>query len=221
MEKDYNQLLGKKMLQFITDGKTTEEIINQVKAVLKGGCRWIQIRMKEFGDQDIRAAVSAIAPMCAAEGAVCIMNDRVDIAKEYGLDGVHLGFDDMSIEEARNILGENALIGVTANTIEQIIVLSQQPMSYFGIGPMRFTTTKKNLSPEIGLMGYHNIVAGMHETGVTKPAVAVGGITEADVYDLLDAGLWGVAVSGAIAHAADVEAATRRFMQIINEFKSN
>lgn len=221
MDKYYNDLLSNKMLQFITDGKTKEEIVSQVKAVLRGGCKWIQIRMKDFSDEDIREVVSVVAPQCAEAGAVCIMNDRVDIAKEYGLDGVHLGFGDMSVEEARNILGETTLIGVTANTIEQIIMLSQSPMSYFGIGPMRFTTTKKNLSPEIGLMGYHELVEAMRQTSVNKPAVAVGGITEEDVYDLLDAGLWGVAVSGAIAHTGDPEASTCRFIKIINEFQKN
>ena len=211
-------MIHSKTLQFITDGSNVLEIIGQVNQVLDGGCRWIQIRMKEFDDKDIEKVLEAVAPLCKEVGAVCIMNDRVDMAANFHLDGVHLGKEDMCVQEARQILGEDAIIGVTANTIEDIFELSQQPMNYFGIGPMRFTNTKKKLSPVIGLDGYHKIVSAMREIGITKPAVAVGGITLNDVYDLLDLGLWGVAVSGAIAHTSNPTLETEKFMEIINKF---
>ena len=208
----------KRILQFITNGETVNDIVDQVRRVLEGGCKWIQLRMKDFDDKEIISAIEQIKPMCATHQATLIMNDRVDLAKIYNLDGVHLGREDMCIPEARQILGDNAIIGATANTFEEVLELSQQSVNYFGIGPMRYTDTKKNLRPFIGLTGYHDIVESMRQTDITKPAVAIGGITNDDVYDLLDTGLWGVAVSSAIAKATDITQATAKIMKIVNEF---
>lgn len=207
-----------KVLQFITNASTEVGVVEQVAQVLEGGCRWIQLRLKDFDTPAMEKVIERVKPMCLHHKATLIMNDRVDLAAKFKLDGVHVGYEDMPVAEARQILGDEAIIGVTANTIEDIWELSQQPMSYFGIGPMRFTTTKKNLKPLIGLSGYHKIVAAMRETGVTKPAVAVGGIVLDDVNDLLELGMWGIAVSGAIGNAPDIKETTRGFMKIINEF---
>lgn len=208
----------KKVLMFITDGKSVDEIVKQVKEVLAGGCFWIQLRMKDFTDEDIEKAIREIKPICDKHGATLIIDDRVDFASKYSLDGVHLGDDDMSVEEARNILGDKVLIGVTANTIEHIILMSQKPMDYFGVGPYKFTTTKKNLKPIIGLQGYHDIFTAMQETGVDKPMVAIGGIDLQDVNDLMEIGIWGVAVSGAIAHSKNPKKTTEEFMNVISGF---
>ena len=206
-----------KILQFITHGATAEATVAQVAAVLAGGCRWIQLRMKHFADYDIERVIERVKPLCGEYGAVCIMNDRVDLVAKYHLNGVHIGPEDMPVAEARQILGDDAIIGVTANTFDQILELSQQPVSYFGLGPMRFTTTKERLRPVIGLDGYHTLMQSMVQTGIDKPAVAVGGITLSDVHNLLATGLWGVAVSGAIAGAPDMTAATKQFMKQIQQ----
>lgn len=211
-------MLPQHILQFITNGNEVADTVRQIKCAVAGGCRWIQIRMKDTDTHAIEKVLEEVKPLCDQTEAKIIMNDRVDIAAYYKLAGVHLGNDDMCVQEARQILGDDAIIGVTANTIEEILELFQQPMSYFGIGPMRYTTTKKNLRPLIGLSGYHDIVTAMRETGVYKPAVAVGGIELSDVYDLLDLGLWGVAVSGAIAKADNIEKATRDFVEAVNKF---
>lgn len=208
----------KKVLQFITDGNSAEEIISQVKEVIAGGCFWVQLRMKEFPDNDIEKVIEAVKPLADEKGVTLIMNDRVDMASRYSLDGVHLGDDDMSVAEARNILGDKALIGVTANTFEDILLKSQESVDYFGIGPYRYTTTKKNLKSVIGLQGYDYIVNAMKETGIDKPAVAIGGIMLEDVNDLMELGLWGVAVSGAITKASDRKEATEKFMKVIEKF---
>ena len=136
-----------KILQFITDGSTPKEVISQIKSVIAGGCKWVQIRMKEATDGEIEEVILAVKPLCAEKQVVLIIDDRVDLASIYGLDGVHLGDDDMSAEEARNILGEKAIIGVTANTFSDILLKSQLPIDYFGIGPYKPTSTKKNLKP--------------------------------------------------------------------------
>ncbi|MCH5247499.1 MAG: thiamine phosphate synthase [Muribaculaceae bacterium] len=208
----------KKVLQFITDGNSAEEIISQIKEVIAGGCFWVQLRMKEFPDNAIEKVIEAVKPLTDEKGVTLIMNDRVDMASRYSLDGVHLGDDDMSVAEARNILGDKALIGVTANTFEDILLKSQESVDYFGIGPYRYTTTKKNLKSVIGLQGYDYIVNAMKETGIDKPAVAIGGIMLEDVNDLMELGLWGVAVSGAITKASDRKEATEKFMKVIEKF---
>ena len=208
----------KKVLQFITDGDSAKEIISQIKEVIAGGCFWVQLRMKEFPDNDIEKVIEAVKPLADEKGVTLIMNDRVDMASRYSLDGVHLGDDDMSVAEARNILGDKALIGVTANTFEDILLKSQESVDYFGIGPYRYTTTKKNLKSVIGLQGYDYIVNAMKETGIDKPAVAIGGIMLEDVNDLMELGLWGVAVSGAITKASDRKEATEKFMKVIEKF---
>ena len=96
--------------------------------------------------------------------------------KTINADGVHLGKNDMSIKEARNILGSNYIIGGTANTIEDIINIYQSGADYIGCGPFKFTTTKKKLSPIIGLNGYSNIISNMNKLHIDIPIVAIGGI---------------------------------------------
>jgi thiamine-phosphate pyrophosphorylase len=207
------------MLQLITDGGPVEEIVGQSKAAVRGGCRWIQVRMKEAPDEDVCAVVEAIRPLCAATQTTLLLDDRVELAKALQVDGVHLGKLDMSPLEARRILGEKALIGGTANTLDDVVRLSALPVNYLGIGPFRFTSTKKRLAPTLGLAGYQSILEGMSAKGIALPVVAIGGITLADVPDILATGVNGVAISGAIVHSASPERATRQFLQALKQTK--
>ena len=119
----------------------------QVSAVLNGGAKWIQFRDKELNGKEFINTAGKIQSLCRRHKAVFIINDRVKIAAELNADGVHIGKEDVHPEEARKLLGEHKIIGVTANTIEDIIELSQYQVDYIGLGPFRFTPTKKNLSP--------------------------------------------------------------------------
>jgi thiamine-phosphate pyrophosphorylase len=148
-----------------------------------------------------------------------LLDDRVQLAKALQVDGVHLGKLDMSPLEARRILGEKALIGGTANTLDDVVRLSALPVNYLGIGPFRFTSTKKRLAPTLGLAGYQSILEGMSAKGIALPVVAIGGITLADVPDILATGVNGVAISGAIVHSASPERATRQFLQALKQTK--
>jgi thiamine-phosphate pyrophosphorylase len=201
------------MLQLITDGASVEEIVRQSLAAMRGGCRWIQVRMKEATDEEVRAVVERLQPVCRETKTTLLLDDRVELAKTLQVDGVHLGKLDMSPAEARKILGDDAIIGGTANTLEDVVRLSKLPVNYLGIGPFRFTQTKKRLAPTLGLSGYRNILDGMARNGISLPVVAIGGITEEDVAEILATGVNGIAISGAIVHEASAEDATRRFLE--------
>lgn len=200
------------MLQYITNTECDTPVADQVLGVIEGGCRWVQIRMKDATDDEIRKVVEAVKPKCLEKEVFLILNDRVELAKELNVGGVHIGKEDMPPSKARMILGPAAVIGVTANTFADILAVSQHDIDYFGIGPFRHTSTKKNLAPVLGIDGIRNICYEMAENNINIPHVAVGGITYDDILPLLEAGVNGVAVSGAIANAKDIVKETERYV---------
>ena len=203
------------MLQYITNTRSVYSIPDQVRAVLHGGCRWIQIRMKEASDLEIKEVVDIIKPLCMEVEAFLILNDRVELAKELDLGGVHLGKEDMPPSKARMLLGPAAVIGVTANTFDDIKAVSALDIDYYGLGPFADTRTKENLAPILGLEGERSLCLKMREAEITIPTVAVGGITLSDVAPLMEAGVNGIAVSSAIANAPDPAEATRQFIKAL------
>lgn len=205
------------MLQFITNGSSSEEIISQVKQVLAGGCKWIQLRMKDFPKDEIISTANAIKPLCKDSEAILVIDDYVEIAKELQLDGVHLGKNDMNTREAREFLGEEFIIGATANTLDDILCQSPLYVDYIGLGPYRFTQTKKNLSPILGLDGYSHILEDFSKTGRNMPIVAIGGIGFDDIEPLMATGISGIAVSGAITNAQDSSAETSKMIDLLNQ----
>lgn len=202
------------MLQFITNEHSRHTVVDQVKAVIAGGCRWVQIRMKEASDEEIKNVVEQIKPLCIETETFLLLNDRVELAKELNVGGVHLGQGDMTPSKARLILGPAAVIGVTANTFDQIKQVSALDIDYIGVGPYAFTETKKNLAPVLGLEGISAIKKEMMAEKIEIPIVAVGGIENKDIRPLLEAGVNGVAVSSAIADADDMVVATKLMVGI-------
>lgn len=205
------------MLQFITDGRDVETTVQQALEALNGGCRWIQIRMKEASDADVIEAASRICPYAHEQGSILLLDDRVHLVKRTGADGVHLGKTDMNPEEARKYLGDNAIIGVTVNNLEDILALRHEIIDYMGMGPYRFTTTKKKLAAILGVNGYKDILGEARRRGISTPVVAIGGIAIDDVQKLVEAGVDGVAVSGAICRADDPVEVTRQFVKLLNQ----
>lgn len=205
-------------LQFITDGATVEETERQVKGAVRGGCRWVQIRMKDAPEGEVMRALGKVAPLCREKGVTLLVDDHVPLAADW-CDGVHVGKNDMPAPQARERLTLGSIIGSTANSPEDVERVWQAGGSdYIGLGPLRFTTTKKNLAEPLGLEGIRSIMEGMRHRRMSLPVVAIGGITPEDVRPLLEAGVHGVAVCGAIAHAPDPEAATKAFITEIEKY---
>lgn len=189
------------MIQFITHSNTRYDYVEGARLALEGGCRWIQLRMKDAQEVDFLLAAKQIGAMCKEYGATFILDDHVEWVGITGADGVHLGKNDMPVDEARNQLGANRIIGGTANTFEDVERLWRQGANYIGCGPYRFTTTKKNLSPVLGLDGYRHIISKMKAHDINLPVVAIGGILQPDIKDVMATGVSGIAVSGAILNA--------------------
>ena len=204
------------MLQYISHFTQQISYAEGIRMALEGGCRWIQLRMKDAPAEEIIACAEEVLPLCRRHGAKFLLDDHVELVRQLGADGVHLGKNDMPVDEARKILGPDIIIGGTANTIEDIIRLHKQGADYIGCGPFRFTTTKKNLSPILGLDGYKSIVLNMKELGIDLPIVAIGGITVEDIPAVMETGVSGIALSGAILGAPDPVEMTARIIETID-----
>lgn len=204
-----------KHIQFITHTNNRYSYTDGARMALEGGCRWIQLRMKDATDDELRHTAVSIHYMCRQHRATFIIDDRVHIAKELYADGVHLGRNDMPIAEARQVLGKNFIIGGTANTFEDIERLWKEGADYIGCGPFRFTTTKAKLSPIIGLDGYRYIIQRMRKANINLPVMAIGGIMLNDVQSIMNTGVDGIAISGAILNATEPVVEMQHFIKIL------
>ncbi len=191
------------MIQFIMHHNERFSYLDSARLALEGGCKWIQLRMKEASDAEIVACGKEVSALCKKYGATFIVDDHVELVREIFADGVHLGKNDMPIHEARKILGDKYIIGGTANTYADVENHYRNGANYIGCGPFRFTTTKKNLSPILGLDGYSDVVSQMKKNGIDIPIVAIGGITEADIPAVMATGVTGIALSGEVLNAKD------------------
>jgi thiamine-phosphate pyrophosphorylase len=182
-------------LQFITDS------LQKTEEACKAGVKWIQFRLKELSQEQWEEQAREFVRICRSYEVVSIINDSPAIALAAGADGLHLGRNDMPVEETRKILADRPMIiGGTANTLEDLQMLCKLNVDYIGLGPFRFTTTKKNLSPMLGVEGYRRLLYDLKEEFQKFPPVyAIGGILPQDVKEILQAGVYGVAVSSAIA----------------------
>lgn len=202
------------MIQFISHSNERYSYIDGIRLALEGGCKWVQLRMKDAPDEQVAQLGVQARGLCDRYGAKLILDDRVELVAKTGADGVHLGKNDMPIAQAREILGHGKIIGGTANTFEDIVAHWKSGADYIGCGPFRFTTTKKNLSPILGLEGYRDIVARMKDAGITLPLVAIGGITAEDIPAILETGVDGIAVSGTVLRAEDPAAEMAKLIEL-------
>jgi thiamine-phosphate diphosphorylase len=209
------------MIQFITHANDRYDYLDGVRMALEGGCRWIQLRMKDASEEEVLKTAESTKKLCRQYDAVFLLDDYVELVERTGADGVHLGKDDMSIDEARRLLGKDKIIGGTANTFGDVKRIYSAGADYIGCGPFRFTTTKKKLSPILGLDGYRRIIEHMNAYGINIPVIAIGGILLQDVSDIMQTGVSGVAVSGAILNANNDDNPVTTMKRFINELKSN
>jgi thiamine-phosphate pyrophosphorylase len=181
----------------------------QAARLCAAGVRWIQLRMKDAPKAAWLATAHEVAATCREHGAVCIINDSVDIAIEVGADGAHLGRTDLDWREARERLGPERILGGTVNyDWEAERAVKAGCLDYVGVGPLRFTRTKKELAP---LQGFDGIRA-LLKTLKGIPAWAIGGIETADVPALREIGVTGVAVCSALLRDGRIDENVRGFL---------
>lgn len=203
------------MIQFISHYTDQYSYLDSIRLALEGGCRWVQLRMKDASIQDFLSIGKEVRRLCDSYQATFILDDHVELVREIGADGVHLGKKDMPVAEARKTLGNDCIIGGTANTFDDVKMHYEASANYIGCGPFRFTTTKQGLAPVLGLEGYRSIIAQMSAEGIDLPMVAIGGITAEDIPAIMQTGVSGIALSGAVLRAADPVAEMKRLTEIV------
>ena len=201
-------------LHYITTNPEAAEL------ACRGGVRWVQLRVKNQPHSTWKQLALETQAVCRCYGATLLINDNPRLAQEIGADGVHVGQADMPPAEARDMLGSKFIIGGTANTFADVQRLVAAGADYVGLGPFRFTPTKKNLSPVLGLAGYAEIMRQCQAAGITVPVIGIGGILLGDVAQLLAIGLHGIAVSGAISGAEEPTGAAELFVRELSAVNS-
>lgn len=180
-----------------------------IRAACEAGCRWIQLRVKSG---DVSAMAFEAKQVCDEFGAMLSINDHPTVARTVDAYGLHVGLQDMTVQEARKIVGNKCWLGGTANTIHHARMHADAGADYIGAGPFRFTTTKEKLSPILGLDGYKQL---MKNIGNNLPVLAIGGILLEDIPAIMNTGVFGIAVSGLITHAPDKKAVVEQIMQLL------
>jgi thiamine-phosphate pyrophosphorylase len=184
-------------------------VVATARACLDGGARFLQLRGKNLSGAELLDAATAIVGLAHEAGAIVIVNDRADIAKLSGADGVHLGQEDLSPAAARAILGAEAIVGWSTHTDDQIAQAGREPISYLAVGPIFGSTTKATGYDAVGL----DIVRRAARLG--RPVVAIGGITRENAASVLAAGAASVAVIGALVGGADPAARVRELLDAL------
>ncbi len=204
-------------LQYITDSPQLAE------KACKAGVKWVQARIKNKDEKTWTQIAGDIAAICKTYNSICIINDNAEIALKVNADGVHLGQKDMSFSEAKKIFrNKKMIIGGSANSAEDVIKLSQQKISYMGLGPLRFTSTKKDLKLVLTMGGYKIIMDAIMKSNLRVPPIyAIGGVAVTDVHKLLWSGIDGVAVSSAISDAEDINKSVQEFLTALGEKELN
>ena len=216
-------------LQYITHPLENFDDLSWVHRLADNGVKWIQLRIKEedvmkhFPDRHYRAYFHEIADrmrtVTEALGMKMTINDAADVAVFSHADGLHIGQEDDLSEVNTNIFGKSLILGGTANSISEINHFIGVPLTYFGIGPFKQTTTKQTAKPVLGIDGYKELIHYLKETERPIPVFAIGGIEYTDVAPLLEAGVYGVAISGALFHSGHDPEAIRSFTKALEAYE--
>lgn len=182
-------------LHYISQGATPKEHLENIQKACASGAELVQLRLKNLSEKKILKTALEAREITNHFQTRLIINDHYKIAKETKADGVHLGLTDTNPKIARKELFSWQIIGGTANTLQDCQQRIEEDVDYIGLGPFRFTSTKDNLSPVLGLNGYSLI---LEELKTKTPVIAIGGITTNDVADILKTGVSGIAISGEI-----------------------
>lgn len=191
-----------------------ETLYNQVEKAIKGGATFVQLREKNLDKQSFANEAIEIQKLCKKYNIPFVINDNVQIAKMINADGVHVGQSDMSAEDVRSIIGNDKILGVSAQTVEQAVIARNKGADYIGVGAV-FTTGSKSDAEDVS---YHTLKAICD--AVTIPVVAIGGIGKHNVTELKHSGISGIAVISAIFAAEDIEQETKQLKQLTKEVVS-
>ena len=197
----------------------TESLSHQecVLNALKGGVKWIQLRVKDKTEDEVFEIAKEVKEIASNfDNITLLMNDYVYITKELDFDGIHLGMTDTSTLDARKLLGKDKIVGGTANTLSDILFHYKNGVDYVGLGPYTFTSTKDKLSPIVGAEGYTTILKELKSLNIEIPIIGIGGIKKEDFKILKDIGLHGVALASIIN--LDVQPITKA-QEIVQEIK--
>lgn len=202
-------------LHVLTDESLQDRFshLELARLALEGGADVIQLREKRArGTAALVRLARQIREETERHGATLVVNDRVDVALASGTRAVHLGRDDLDPRLARERLGDDAIVGVTANGLEEARRVARLPVDYLGVGPVFGTSSKREPAPALGLDGLRAIVEA-----VDRPVVAIGNVTAERAGELIRAGAWGVAVLSAVVCRPDPLRETRRLREAVDE----
>jgi thiamine-phosphate pyrophosphorylase len=185
--------------------------IDLARAFLAGGATFLQLRAKAMPSGALLELAEAIAVLAHQAGGTLVVNDRADLARLAGADGVHVGQDDLSPSAVRRIIGDGAIVGLSTHTVEQLNAAAREPISYLAIGPVFGTSSKNTGYDAIGLSLVREAAAVARRARV--PLVAIGGITLDRAASVIEAGAASVAVIGDLLTTGDPEGRTRAFLE--------
>lgn len=185
--------------------KTLNEAVSQA---IEGGATCIQLREKNLDEETFLREALEIGKLCALKKIPLIINDNVSIAKKSGADGVHIGQGDMSLAEARRMLGPDKIIGVSCQTAEQAVRAEKDGADYLGVGAV-FPTSSKSDAASVPIETLKSICAA-----VTIPVVAIGGISRTNAQQLAGTGIAGISVISALFAQADIASSARELLRI-------
>lgn len=190
-------------IQYISQGNSINEQMNNIRSAVDAGSNWVQLRYKNVTETEVLHLAELVKKSMEGYSCTFIINDYPYVAKAIDADGIHLGLNDMFVDQARAILGYDKIIGGTANTLNDVLQRYEEKCDYVGLGPFRFTKTKEKLSPVLGLEGFASIMQELHQKNITIPVYAIGGIQQGDISSILTTGVYGVAVSGLVTFHPD------------------
>lgn len=204
------------LLYAVTDRSWVGEqtLYEQVEEALQGGATFIQLREKELDDDSFLKEAMEIKELCFRYQVPFVINDNVEIACRVEADGVHVGQGDMEAGDVRAILGEDKILGVSAQTVEQAVLAKQRGADYIGVGAV-FPTGSKEDAQDVSHETLKNIC-----DAVDIPVIAIGGIGKHNVMELKGSGICGIAVISAIFAAKDIRSATKELKELTEQMVS-
>ncbi|RZK75440.1 MAG: thiamine phosphate synthase [Pedobacter sp.] len=191
-------------LQFITHDIEQHSHIDQARIACEAGAKWIQYRCLTKSDEELLKDINVIAEICDDWGATLIVTDHIHLNGKADIQGFHIEDMEADFRKLRLELGEAITIGGSSNTVEGLLRIAEEGADYAGFGPFNVTTTKPNNAPLLGFEGYKNAMDTLKQQAIELPVLAVGGITLADIDQLMSTGIFGIAASSAINQAENM-----------------